>query len=74
LFYYFYFFSLYNISSISLLFDVTNYNVAMSILVEIQLKEEKGVPEYGANLSSPVVNKAQDIDQIYFFNSKQDVY
>ena len=38
----------------------------MSILVEIQLKEEKGVPEYGANLSSPVVNKAQDIDQIYY--------
>ena len=46
----------------------------MSILVEIQLKEEKGVPEYDANLISPVVNKAQDIDQIHFFNSKQDVY
>jgi hypothetical protein len=37
----------------------------MGILVEIQIKEE-GVPEYGANLSSPVVNKAQDIDQFHF--------
>ena len=65
MFYYFYFFSLYDISSISLLFDVTNYNVAMNILVEIQAKEY-GVPEYGANISSPVVNKAQYIDQIHF--------
>jgi hypothetical protein len=38
----------------------------MSILVEIQIKEEKRVPEYGANLSSPVVNKAQYIDPIQF--------
>ena len=37
----------------------------MNILVEIQAKEY-GVPEYGANISSPVVNKAQYIDQIHF--------
>jgi hypothetical protein len=41
----------------------------MSILVEKQIKrqqEEEGVPVCGANLSSPVVDKAQYIDQIHF--------
>jgi hypothetical protein len=62
----FYYFSLYNIYSISLLFDVINCNVAMSILVEEQIEKEDGVPVCGANLSSPVVDKAYYIDQIHF--------
>jgi hypothetical protein len=41
----------------------------MSILVEKQIEqqqEEEGVPVCGANLSSPVVDKAQYTDQIHF--------
>jgi hypothetical protein len=38
----------------------------MSILVEEQIEKEDGVPVCGANLSSPVVNKAYYIDQIHF--------
>jgi hypothetical protein len=41
----------------------------MSILVEKQIEqqqEEEGVPVCGANLSSPIVDKAQYIDQIHF--------
>ena len=40
----------------------------MSILVEKQIEqeEEEGVPVCGANLSSPVVDRAQYTDQIHF--------
>ena len=38
----------------------------MSILVEEQKEKEDGVPVCGANLSSPVVDKAYDIDQIHY--------
>ena len=38
----------------------------MSILVEKQIEQEEGVPVCGANLSSPVVDKAQYTDQIHF--------
>jgi hypothetical protein len=58
--------SLYNIPPISLLFDVIDGNVAMSILVEEQMEKEEGVPVCGANLSSPVVDKAYYIDQIHY--------
>jgi hypothetical protein len=49
-----------------LLFDVIEDNVAMSILVEEQMEKEEGVPVCGANLSSPVVDKAYYIDQIHY--------
>ncbi len=58
--------SLYNISPVSLLFDVIDGNVAMSILVEEQMEKQEGVPVCGANLSSPVVDKAYYIDQIHY--------
>ena len=38
----------------------------MSILVEKQIEQEEGVPVCGANLSSPVVDKAQYTGQIHF--------
>ena len=38
----------------------------MSILVEKQIEQEEGVPVCSANLSSPVVDKAQYTDQIHF--------
>jgi hypothetical protein len=38
----------------------------MSILVKKQNEEEEKVPVCSANLSSPMVNKAQYIDQIHF--------
>jgi hypothetical protein len=67
LFYYIiHYVSLYNIPPISLLFDVIDGNVAMSILVEEQMEKEEGVPVCGANLSSPVVDKAYYIDQIHY--------
>jgi hypothetical protein len=45
---------------------VINDNVAMSILIEEQMEKEEGVPVCGANLSSPVVDKAYYIDQIHY--------
>ena len=38
----------------------------MSILVEDQKEKEEGVPVCGANLSSPVVDKAYYIEQIHY--------
>ena len=55
-----------NFFSTSLLFDVNNINVIMSILVEEQKENDEGVPVCGANLSSPVVDKAYYIDQIHY--------
>jgi hypothetical protein len=59
-------FNLYNISPIPLLLNVINDNVVMSILIEEQMEKEEGVPVCGANLSSPVVDKAYYIDQIHY--------
>ncbi len=55
-----------NFFSVSLLFDVSNVNVVMSILVEEQKEKDEGVPVCGANLSSPVLDKAYYIDQIHY--------
>jgi hypothetical protein len=38
----------------------------MSILIEEQKEKEEGVPVCGANLSSPVVDKAYYIEQIHY--------
>ncbi len=38
----------------------------MSILVEEQKEEGGGVPVCGANLSSPIVDKAYYIEQIHY--------
>jgi hypothetical protein len=66
LLYYNLLFNLYNISPIPLLLNVINDNVVMSILIEEQMEKEEGVPVCGANLSSPVVDKAYYIDQIHY--------
>jgi hypothetical protein len=38
----------------------------MSILVEEETEAEDGVPVCGANLSSPVMDRAYYIDQIHY--------
>jgi hypothetical protein len=55
-----------NFFSISLLFDVSNIKIVMNILIEEQKEKEEGVPVCGANLSSPVVDKAYYIEQIHY--------